>query len=1514
MTTKFRFFNVLLAITIALGLVFTASPPMPSNALPEAVNLGGVVVIGFVTDDPDTITFLALENLAEGEVIRFTDNGWYASGSFRTTEGAVSYTVPSGGIPAGTVVTKAATFNTTPWSIDSTGFGGSLAFSTAGDQIIVFQGDASTPTLLHAVNGDGTTPTNGWQSDATSANTSALPTGLIEGTTAVGLFQSVTETDNAHYNCAMGSSGTKEELLALINNRANWSTSNDPYGTYAPWDGCPATFTVTQGDDAPEVTDHTPGIDASDIALDANIEITFSEAVTLDSGFATIACTNSGNHDYAVDESGDPLIVLTPSEPFETEESCTVTLTPTAVHDDDVIDPPDTMADVYSWSFTTVAAGEADALIYVQENTDLTGTSLDLLTATFPATIPQVIVDLPYQINSRMTLAEELPAGTTVTIYVTTESGGPFLYAENAVIPGQTFWITDLVGGTPADFDAGYGGHWETYNITVTGPGTNAFDIDTTVTIESIISKDGFVSEVILDSISLPVHIDADEDAALAYAQVNTTITGATLAEITATFPDVIPPILADLDYHINSRMTLTEALPAGATITITISVNGSPETPYVTDVPVPGTTFWITELFDPEPDPALFDDSYDGRVEVYHVTVTGGSGDPLLIGTDVLIESIISKDDFITPVVLDDISLPVYEDADLAYVQANTTLSGTLAALTATFPPVIPQVIVDLPYQINSRMTLAAPLPAGTTVTIYITTKSGGPYLYADNVVIPGQTFWVTDLVGGTPANFDAGYGGYWEFYEITLDTGGVAVDTTVTIESIISKDSFSNLVVLDSITLPVLLDGAPAVSAVSPLNAATGVALDANLTVTFNEPVDVADSWYDITCVNSGTHTAVVSGGPTTFTLNPDINFAGETCTVTLESTLITDQDTIEPYDQMAEDYSWSFTTTFCGAPHTPISGVQGSGTTSPLLGSVVVVEGIVTADLQGSSPGMNGFYIQSLTTNEDADPLTSEGIMIYDNTIPASLGDILRIQGTVTEYQNLTEIGSASLIEVCSTGNALPSAVVVDLPDIADESFTLEPYEGMLVSIPETLTVQQNYFQARYGQVTLGAGGRIAQMHNLGKDVGSLYEYTRMIILDDANTRQNVNPTAYYGVDDFMRAGDTITGGVTGIIDQGAINSYSGVAFPYNYYRLQPNMVPSFTRENPRPTTPSDVGGTLKVVGFNTLNYFTTLDMAPYRTTPPYDGTNTPRGADSAAEFTRQQDKLVAALAAMDADVYGLLELESWDTAAAPQALVTALNTYLAGSATYAVVPDPVLGHFDILTDTASDDIQVGLIYKTDTVSLVGDSLSVDDTIFDRSPFAQEFEEIATGEQFVVVANHFKSKGSCPDDGSLDEDQGDGQGCWNARRVLQAEAMLDFIDTTLAPLDPDVMVIGELNAYGDEDPIQTLVDGGLINQIAAFVPEEERYSYVYDGTAGYLDHFLSTANMTFQLSGVDFFHINADEISFIDYNTEYKGGSYSPDLYLPHMYRSSDHDPVVVGLKLGAYQYWMPIIGKQ
>lgn len=113
-------------------------------------------------------------------------------------------------------------------------------------------------------------------------------------------------------------------------------------------------------------------------------------------------------------------------------------------------------------------------------------------------------------------------------------------------------------------------------------------------------------------------------------------------------------------------------------------------------------------------------------------------------------------------------------------------------------------------------------------------------------------------------------------------------------------------------SLTATLAGDAAPSVVSTDPANGATGVAIDANLTITFSEAVNVAGTWFTISCSSSGAHAAAVSGGPVTFVLDPTVDFANsETCTATVVAAQVTDQDANDPPDNMAADYVWSFTT---------------------------------------------------------------------------------------------------------------------------------------------------------------------------------------------------------------------------------------------------------------------------------------------------------------------------------------------------------------------------------------------------------------------------------------------------------------------------------------------------------------------------------------------------------------------------------------------------------------------------
>lgn len=567
------------------------------------------------------------------------------------------------------------------------------------------------------------------------------------------------------------------------------------------------------------------------------------------------------------------------------------------------------------------------------------------------------------------------------------------------------------------------------------------------------------------------------------------------------------------------------------------------------------------------------------------------------------------------------------------------------------------------------------------------------------------------------------------------------------------------------------------------------------------------------------------------------------------------------------------------------TLIHDIQGPGAQSPLVGQAVTLEGVVVGDYQGAT-GLSGFFLQEEDAQIDADPATSEGIFVYDSTfgMAVSVGDVVRVQGTVVEYLTtgvyLTEINSVTAVTVMSSGASVTPATV-NLPVMAQTD--LERYEGMRVTLPQTLTVADNYSLGYYGEVGLAAGGRVFNPTNVitpGAPAIALQTANdlRRIVLDDGRSGSNPDPVVHpapgLGPFNTLRAGDTLPG-LDGVLDQ-----------RFGLYRIQPIGPINFTAANPRPTTPPAPGGTLKVMSGNLLNYFTTIDT----------GAGTARGADSAAEFTRQRDKLINVLIAVNADVLGVMELENNATTAI-QDLINGLNT-VAGAGTYSYINTGVLG---------SDVIRVAVIYKPGTVTPVGSYLTDLNTIFSRPPVAQTFRQISTGETFSVVVNHFKSKG-CGSAAGLDLNQGDGQGCYNNRRVQQAAQLISFINTTVIPTsgDGDVLIVGDLNAYAKEDPITTLINAGYTNLVGYF-NGAEAYSYAFDGQIGYLDHALASASLLPQVAGTADWHINADEPIDLDYNDdvitadEYAADVNQASLYNSGPFRASDHDPILIGLNL-------------
>lgn len=561
-------------------------------------------------------------------------------------------------------------------------------------------------------------------------------------------------------------------------------------------------------------------------------------------------------------------------------------------------------------------------------------------------------------------------------------------------------------------------------------------------------------------------------------------------------------------------------------------------------------------------------------------------------------------------------------------------------------------------------------------------------------------------------------------------------------------------------------------------------------------------------------------------------------------------------------------------CDAETVAIGAVQGSGATSPLNGQVVRVEGVVVGDFQAAG-GLTGYYVQDAG---DGDPATSDGVFVYapGAATDVSVGDVVNVAGTVSEFASaggtLTEI-TVGGVEVCATGAELPAPATLTLP--ADAA-AREALEGMSVTLPQSLSILEYFEYGRFGSIEVGLTRQMqptAVFEPGSPEATALAAQNALerITLDDGLGVQNPDPLRHpdgapFGLQNGFRGGDQLTG-ITGVLD-----------YRFGGWAVQPTGAAEYTAANPRGGVP-EVGSEVTVGSFNVLNYFTTLGD---------------RGANTAAEFERQEAKIVSAITALDADIVGLIEIENNGTAVS--VLVDALNAE-AGAGTYAYIPTGVVG---------TDAITTALIYQPASVQPQGDVAVLDSTVDprfranNRPALAQTFTEVGGSEPVTVVVNHLKSKGSdCNDLG--DPDLGDGAGNCNVTRTLAATALAEWLagDPTGQGTGRE-LIIGDLNSYDKEDPIDALRTAGYVDLVEQF-QGENAYSYVFDGQLGYLDYALAGTALAEDVTGAAHWLINADEPPVLDYNTEFKSAGQVDGFYAPDTYRSSDHDPVLVGLDL-------------
>ncbi|WP_246205368.1 ExeM/NucH family extracellular endonuclease [Agromyces salentinus] len=558
--------------------------------------------------------------------------------------------------------------------------------------------------------------------------------------------------------------------------------------------------------------------------------------------------------------------------------------------------------------------------------------------------------------------------------------------------------------------------------------------------------------------------------------------------------------------------------------------------------------------------------------------------------------------------------------------------------------------------------------------------------------------------------------------------------------------------------------------------------------------------------------------------------------------------------------------------------IAEVQGATGTSPLVDQLVTVEGVITADYR--TGGYNGVTIQ--TAGADTTPGVSDGVFVFGMPAVGAVGDLVRVTGSVSEYFGLTEITTdAEGVEVVTAAAGLPEAQ--PLPDtlVGDAR---EALESMLVAPTGSYLLSSTHEVYNYGSLWLAAGDSLPVKSTETLDAGAeanalaVANRGRLLVLDDgwnSAVTSDAHPEdqPYLTEEQVVRNGDRVILPATPFV----------LSYGFNAWRLQPtapidsaspaSVKPTFEILNPRPETPPAVGGDIQVGVFNVLNYFTTLSS---------ENANA-RGAATAEEFALQEKKIVAAITALDAEVVALQEIENSfklgetrDEATAT--LVAALNE-AAGSEVWDYVRTP-----SELTAATTDFIQSAIIYRTAAVTPKGEAQTVlDESVWGnaREPIGQAFE-LPNGNDFSVIANHFKSKsgsGTQP---------ADGQGFFNADRVAQANSLLTLADT-FADEVGEVLLLGDFNSYAEEDPIQVLTDAGYTD----LVPEltDGQYTYTFDGELGSLDHSLGNAAAVQGVTGVGTWAINSPEWS----DRQYDNGA--PDE--GSVFRSSDHDPTVIGL---------------
>ena len=509
-------------------------------------------------------------------------------------------------------------------------------------------------------------------------------------------------------------------------------------------------------------------------------------------------------------------------------------------------------------------------------------------------------------------------------------------------------------------------------------------------------------------------------------------------------------------------------------------------------------------------------------------------------------------------------------------------------------------------------------------------------------------------------------------------------------------------------------------------------------------------------------------------------------------------------------------------------------------------ITLSGIVSGDFQDTGE-LAGFFLQ-----EDA-LFSTSGIFVHSKR-KVNLGDEITITAKVIEYKNETRLDSVLSIDVLSENNAFKTQELKFPFSLKD----IENLEGCLVAIENHLQISDSYSFEKYGQILVSTEPLIqaTEIYDAQEESSKILKHTTKqsetsIVLDDLSNKRFPNEVALYLAKKSIVLGAEIQG-VKGYVCQ-----------KNEHYSIR--LVADLEVVVPEPNLLSEVNGKVKIMSFNLHNLFNGNGeggMFP-----------TPRGAKTYEDYEKQLAKLASAISFANPDIIALMEIENdgEDSLSTIFQFCDYLNSTTKRTQYQVAYSQRV---------AAKDVIKTGIIYDASILSTTKLASYHSHSIFSRNPIFQTFV-FQDSLEFVLSVNHFKSKSPRNAKGE-NVDQKDGQAAFNAKRVLQSEQLLSIIDSLYS--DKNLLVVGDFNAYSQEDPIQKLQAGNLIKLAT------KNHSYVYKGQQGNLDHAFVNNLFIEHVKETKVLDINASYPNWIDYRFESSDTSY---------FRSSDHNPLLIGL---------------